>query len=659
MINQKKIYSTFCFDRIILKKDKLIKNKEGLNELAAQYVYHLRRCGLNDDKIYEMLLIHQFIKNDKSRSRKEIVEHLLQDCEEVECYEFYGQFDRTNLFCRACGNCVIDNNQFREIEYKLLLLCLYNEKMVEMVSAFEKDGPIFNCVETDEFYNENKLKGVSPSFVFPFTRLFFDEILINKMSEEKFLNSLGSKYGDEKMVFECARKLINQLMFEKSTLRRTPVNKTMAKKYATKIHNVFGRSRAFPPIGLTSKTKGNENVKQVNILEEIGSSVKNEIKDKSKKPEVTNKDEVNKQAVIKKSDNSSKEVREKTKDLKTNDIKNEPVLVKKDDKQKTDLVIKNLNKKQELPEYPSCKFVVKIDIAKLEDVYNIEDNGEVFLTFENGILEDGYISCRLVENNGMLYILCYVKCLSKYFYCNLDYEKGINMLSFYMEKKAFKIYTDMPWLLIGEFYGRKNIICSKVKSFYQMYLFLYKKDKYSFANMIYDILGCVPSKEDNVFLYTISKFQPACDLLENEIRMKNKMCELEDIGNVDILYGISMANLNDEELFCIDNNGFIKYGHNTVNDNGENVYFKFTIDMKKKFEKTTNAYIRDEIISRYIREGKLKKCIPIITNINQDSYLFKVKTEEEYEFIFNLFIFYSRCIVNESHVSFKAIVSKI
>lgn len=217
----------------------------------------------------------------------------------------------------------------------------------------------------------------------------------------------------------------------------------------------------------------------------------------------------------------------------------------------------------------------------------------------------------------------------------------------------------MPWLLIGEFYNRKNIMCSNVKSLYQMYLFLYEKDRYSFINMIYDILGCAPSGKDNVFLYTLSKLQPACDLLENEIQAKNKTGELEDIDNVDLVYGISMAKLNDEELFYIDNNGLMKYENNAVNDTRGNVCFKFIVEVKNNFEQSINSCIRDKIISRYVRDGKLKKCIPTITNINQDSYIFKVENEEEYEFIFNLFIFYSRCIVNENQVSFKTTIVKV
>ena len=103
----------------------------------------------------------------------------------------------------------------------------------------------------------------------------------------------------------------------------------------------------------------------------------------------------------------------------------------------------------------------------------------------------------------------------------------------------------------------------------------------------------------------------------------------------------------------------MKYENNAVNDTRGNVCFKFIVEVKNNFEQSINSCIRDKIISRYVRDGKLKKCIPTITNINQDSYIFKVENEEEYEFIFNLFIFYSRCIVNENQVSFKTTIVKV
>ena len=83
--------------------------------------------------------------------------------------------------------------------------------------------------------------------------------------------------------------------------------------------------------------------------------------------------------------------------------------------------------------------------------------------------------------------------------------------------------------------------------------------------------------------------------------------------------------------------------------NGEHsglfAYAEFTFDNVNSSDCTKDIrYIYEQIIGAYVGEGRLKKCCPCVKRIKSNSLVLQLNSEDEYDFLYNLLVFYSRRI---------------
>ena len=408
--------SCMCFDRMILKKDALFKTDREMDVLKQQYALHFHKMKYKDEDIYNAMLVNGLLSGNES---VQIVVELYSNADELECYEYYSMYDPQNVFCRVCPWCVVNSNQFEFEELRILQLAKYAPSNIELIASFEEDGPIFNSMVTDDYFSENKEKGAFPTFTLPFTRLYFDKVLLGGMSNEDFLECIGPEYGDYKSARECAKKLLEQLDFVVASFNRVPMTKPALKKIIADIHGVFGRTTKFPPVAFTGtkvRKRVSKKTDMTSVLSLSGKddsvhtitrdSIKKSLEEEYTAAENKINDEKNK-------GNSGRENKAEKSVERKKKIAERPV-VKTDDKEngiQTQVEIKQ--DKPEEKEYFPCAIKPYFNMMSTK-LMDTGKNKRSVSEIDNELQEKKYCLCELVNAENGDFLILYLERYNRY-----------------------------------------------------------------------------------------------------------------------------------------------------------------------------------------------------------------------------------------------------
>lgn len=326
-----------------------------------------------------------------------------------------------------------------------------------------------------------------------------------------------------------------------------------------------------------------------------------------------------------------------SKDLDENE-NNEP---KKDDKKEKKL--------------KDSAFVLKkkLNLIDNEDIVNIEENPSFLIILENGLINDGYMVCDIYMNEeNKNFIVLYVNKYKQYFIFSTDYVKGMTMLSDYVKSQSFKIFVSNPYVLCYEFYTKMNIIPAAIYSVYRLYTSLYERKNYLLSDAIQNAID-IKKVHGNIDLFYLSTYRNVCVSYIEQCKEKGLFNAVVNQMNTDILYGICLITKEDGinynlisftpkgQLKCLDTDIEVINGDYS----GLFAYAEFNFNNVISSDCTKDIkYIYEQIIGAYVGEGRLKKCCPCVKRINSNSLVFQLNGEDEYNFLYNLLVYYSRRI---------------
>lgn len=373
-------------------------------------------------------------------------------------------------------------------------------------------------------------------------------------------------------------------------------------------------------------------------------------------------------------DDSEDETLEITKQFGHNDetapSKIEEVVIKNDEEsqknqeQLTEQPSKNLDEKEDNETKKEDKkekklkestFVLKKKLSLIdnEEIVNIEENPSFLINLENGLINDGYMVCDIyVNDENRNFIVLYVNKYKQYFIFGTDYVKGMTMLSDYIKSQSFKIYVSNPYVLCNEFYTKMKIVPAAIYSIYRLYTSLYERKNYLLSDAIQNAID-IKKIHGNIDLFYLSTYRNVCVSYVEQCKEKGIFEAVINQMNTDILYGASLITNEDGvnynlisfapkgQLKCLDTDIEIINGEHS----GLFAYAEFTFDNVNSSDCTKDIrYIYEQIIGAYVGEGRLKKCCPCVKRIKSNSLVLQLNSEDEYDFLYNLLVFYSRRI---------------
>ncbi|MCR5837065.1 MAG: hypothetical protein K6G88_11210 [Lachnospiraceae bacterium] len=706
--------ASLCFDRIIANKEKLIKNESMLRELKEQYVAHLIERGVSKENVYDALLINGLA--DGTEEPLSYVEKLYIDSNDITCVEYYNRFDYSNTFCRICPFSKIDNNQFGEYERKLLLFSLYKEENANIVAEFEKEGPIFNYIATDELFLNNKY--IQPLFTLPFNRLFFDNVIMKKIEDNEFIELITRKYGDMYAARAYALQQITCLRMEVAMAARTPLSKNVATKYAREIHDVFGRSIVFPPAGLMVTRKKKKDIKQESfeqIINDTTNTALSSNEQETVEPEVTKEESLkaveqtindiseqkepdpietvepkeyddeyadsiieeniselweNSEPTDNTTDNNDDNAfippgSETVEKQNSSSLTSEP----KDKSDCEDNSNEDNNEKSSKVEdelYTPFQLINKDNLALNKNVINLGADKTFYQEFENGLLNDEYMVCELIGTNSLL-LLFYVQSVKKHFIVPLSDNALIEQLIPYFKRKKFSIYTSTPWMLIFALSSKKKVVPRGVRSIYCLYEMLYPEQKmYSLRKIIEESLNIKLSSNDNILLQSMMKYKQCYDILLKQCQEQSLENELSRRELSNVALGISMNRgsvAGGSYLLLCDKSGKI----NIVNDVIEKKfpeckYFSLSIEAYEHdgniSEQLSNT-ILDGCIAEYVENGKYKTCPLYVIGRDNNSLQLYSSSDEEYNYVFENMVVLAKKFSKMNNAGAKVMVKSL
>lgn len=373
-------------------------------------------------------------------------------------------------------------------------------------------------------------------------------------------------------------------------------------------------------------------------------------------------------------DDSEDETLEITKQFSHNDetvpSKIEEVVIKNDEEsqknqeQLTEQPSKNLDEKESNETKKEDKkekklkesaFVLKKKLSLIdnEEIVNIEENPSFLINLENGLINDGYMVCDIyVNDENRNFIVLYVNKYKQYFIFGTDYVKGMTMLSDYIKSQSFKIYVSNPYVLCNEFYTKMKIVPAAIYSIYRLYTSIYERKNYLLSDAIQNAID-IKKVHGNIDLFYLSTYRNVCVSYVEQCKEKGIFEAVINQMNTDILYGVSLITNEDGvnynlisfapkgQLKCLDTDIEIINGDHS----GLFAYAEFTFDNVNSSDCTKDIrYIYEQIIGAYVGEGRLKKCCPYVKRIKSNSLVLQLNSEDEYDFLYNLLVFYSRRI---------------
>mgnify|MGYP000883165548 CR=1 FL=1 len=644
--------SCMCFDRMILKKDTLFKTDKEMDVLKQQYALHFHKMKYKDEDIYNAMLVNGLLSGNES---VQSVVELYSNADELECYEYYNMYDPQNVFCRVCPWCVVNSNQFEFEELRILQLAKYAPSNIELIASFEEDGPIFNSMVTDDYFSENKEKGAFPTFTIPFTRLYFDKVLLGGMSNEDFLECIGPEYGDYKSARECAKKLLEQLDFVVASFNRVPMTKPVLKRIIADIHGVFGRTTKFPPVAFTG-TKVRKSVSKKTDMTSVLSlsgkddsthtittdSIKKSLEEEYAAAE--NKINEKNKGILGEENKTGKSIEKKKK------ITEKPV-IKSDDKEigiQTHVEIKQDKLKEpEEKEYSPCVIKPYFNMTSIK-LMDTGKNKRFVSEIDNELKEKKYCLCELVNTeNGDLLIL-YLERYNRYYKVSLDDEYAMKLIAERFKSKKVAIYTGMPWLLVDFFYQKHGVLLYNVYSLYSAYSLISNEDVFSLEKIIDKTLNISRKTYEDVLLYCIKNYKQAYEKIREGITDKRTADCLDTYRSIDAIYGVSFnRNLFSNgggKLVSIDSNGKEIVYSGDVHLATSGVLFKIKLHSE---DSSISKMIMFGAFARFFTAGNYKKCPFKILAVCESSVYVYVPTEDMYVFVFDFLAFYVKQICME------------
>lgn len=653
--------SCMCFDRMILKKDTLFETEEETEVLKQQYALHFHKMKYKDEDIYNAMLVNGLISGNE---KVQDIVNLYSNADEMECYEYYYMYDPQNVFCRVCPWCVVDSNQFEFEELRILQLAKYAPSNIELIASFEEDGPIFNSIVTDDYFSENKKKGAFPIFTLPFTRLYFDKVLLGGMSNSDFLECIGPEYGDSKMARECAKKLLDQLDFVVASFSRVPMTKPALKKLVAEIHGVFGRTTKFPPVAFTGTKVRKAVTKKSDVTSVLSLSGKDDnshtiTKDSIKKSLESECAAAEKKINAENSKNSKKSNNKKSFNEKKTIER--PVIDSGDKKTKPPVPEKNKQKDLAIQtkEYSPCVIKPYFNMAsvKLMDTSQVRS---YVLEIDNELKVQKYCMCEFVNTENGDLLVIYLERYNRYYKIHVSDEYALNTIAERFKNRKMKIYTGMPWLLSDFFYKKYSLLLYNVCSIYSAYSLVSNEDVFSLEKIVDKTLGVSRKNYEDVLLYCIKNYKQTYETIRRGITDK-KIAECFEINRaLDNIYGISfdrnlLAN-GGGKLISIDCNGKKIVYAGDVHLATRGVLFKIkmysdNIELSKM--------MMNEAIARFFNAGNYKKCPFKILSVDKDYMDVYVPTEDMYVFVFDFLVFYVKQICQENKAKCNMEIQRI
>lgn len=637
-------YNGICFERIFDCKERFFKSDEDLSQLYANFALYLKNQGLSYDVIYKILQIKVGLVKPDEMHGNQFIKQLIDDNETMPCYEFYNRFDSNNLFCRVCPSCPIDACQFYDLEVDILTVCLKKPNYVDIVQEELKKGALFNSVVTDELFKKSPDK-MMPAFAIPITRLYFENMILEKNSLDEFVEMIGDNFGSPVMVKDLVIKFVTKIQFESGQSVKLSSKKKLTDA-CKKIHSVFGPTSMFPPVGFVGKQKradknddnileflsDQENGNDIDSVTKLDATQKNKdnsiTKNKESSAQTENNDDVETdyealyesvslndmlmnpsiindvarkekhQDTVKEKKLSTDEKNEQVTDDENSNVIDTPaeenvIVIQENIEDENENTADNVPEKNasDKTKFKNSLFVLRKKISLLEgsDIIDIEENPSLMSNYENGLINDGYMVCDIFsDDDGRNYIVSYVNKYKQFFKFSTDFERGMNVLSDYMRSQSFKIYVSNPYVLCYEFYTKTNVIPAAIYSVYRLYTSLYERKKYMLSDAILNIVS--PKKYNgNIDLFYLSNYRTICREYVLKCKESDILDEVMCKMNADILYGTSLSFKENDvsyNLISFTPNGNLNYMDTdfeiVYGDNcGLYAYIDFDIDLQQ------------------------------------------------------------------------------
>ena len=710
-----------CFTRIVAKKDKLIKSKKDMKLLVSSYAKSLRKNGISNMEIANILMMNDFIEDIKVDQVDVLIDKIIGYVDNIECVDFYNKYDNENLLCRVCANCPIDSNMFKKDEYELLKMAMYKDKQkLEFVISLTEKGPIFNAYETDDYYEKNRLQGCYPAFIFPFTKLYFENVLCNGQTTEEFISQIDNYYGKKELIQSKVKELIDKLELEVSLLTRVPLTKASAKKKVTEINSVFGRSTYFPPIGFSGIKTRVKDKKEIEITfssingDEMAANKKGKTNavDENKNDEEKENEKQSGQDINTTVENASDDVKvqpesnqstsKATSESKDNCSSTTAPAGAKDDSHKLDNdnehhldLENNINNTESVKDNAEIKneingcvkdnensqekgsednineeeYVTQGDIFNI--TYNIDADMEKQCIYVGSdekineldcqIYEDGFISCETVRTmSGDKCILFYTKGNGNYYLLPIKNNNGMKKISKYMQRRKFKKYTGSPWLLSYYFLNECDIITRCIYSLYTLKTVLKMKCK-SCA----DVIALTLNKrviQKPWLLECIKEYKNVAIKLSEEIHSKDLDFVFNTMQNLDILLGNGYDKdiyAGGRKLIAFNQHGNMKIIKEPVTYKGHGIIFNVKVEMENKEKNKRFPFgFLVQCVCEYVEKGSQKTCPIRILSVDEEIIKVFVETSEEYQYAFEMLLYYIKTMCIDYRISANVSISK-
>lgn len=690
MENENIKYYGLCFDWIYSLKD--INDPEQRKKYKFQFASFLKKQGISYDAIYEFMMLKGLIDDKPEGMEKKEYLHRLFDSgmEYDECYFYYSEFNKDRILCRVCPHCKFDTNKFAKEEKEMLISCLMRPSLAEKIAESQKQGPIFNSVITDSFYEKSD-KTCMPACILLLSRMIFNKMIVGGMNEEEFLNSITNDYGDVDTAKQCAKDYLNMLNIEKSQLSKPPLTNAKIIAYCNHIHEDFGEKNLFPPLGIIKK-KRKRATPQVAIRDAfpaIDEAVKSNESATAKTKKTVKKEKANKENKDKivakivpentrKGDSgvsgkglknklnnvekklTSKEKVKKTKSEQTIEV--EKFTSKKEpaennfEKTKVEKIEKNETTSSSVDEKAEIKNINPVSFAfehiiggnDLRNMNYVKHKDKAFEQMENEMVNNKYICCDVFRaSQGNVLIVFYVDSSKKYYFMDVQNNEVFVPMLRYFRSNNFEIYTSIPWALCCLIYELHNVVATNVFSVYRFASVLNSRDKLLLSDSINDLCKHKECSE-NLDLFYLSLYGEYMREARERCYEKDLMGYIKEISNNDILYGISMnydTITHNDNLLRLTPEGKIKYYDEPIeNETNNGISFELMFNVVGKNVPTTAAEVCRKVIDEYVSSGNLKKCIPQILRVGDNCCCIHVRNKNEYDYVYDMFSFYGRRI---------------
>lgn len=648
---------SICFNMMIAKSNSLFTTNEDFLEFKQQYSRYLHKRKFSDQDIYEALLLNRIINDDEKLDN---IKNYYDNAQELECYEYYNKYDPHNMFCRVCPECIINNNQFAEEETKILQMAMYAPANIDYIASLEEDGPIFNSVVADEFFMKNKKSGISPTFVLPFTRLYFDRVLVGKMPINDFIESIDSEYGSCEEARECAANIIDGLELVVSTLNRVPLTKPSLKKIVSNIHSVFGRTTKFPPLGCTWE-KPMETKSKTSTFASLSLSGEDDCEHTITKDDIMQI--VGKDVAIIKGAAESETGDVESEDNKSEHINNDDNVSLEEQSGVGTTTAPTEEKQPEISQektYKPCVIKPYINLKTVK-LISLSRNIELVSQFCGELKELKYCICEYVGTDDGDAIIFFSEKHNRFYVLKLNDEYASGLVLNCFKNRKFCIYTAMPWHLSNQIYKTHKIILNNVKSVYVAYTMFNKQlEKISLEQIINESTNQEKKQWEDVVLYCIRNYKKTYDFLYDKIENTLSVDDLDSKERMNVVYGISY----DRDLICnggdklvsMDGNGIVKVFSGVAHLSVQGVLFQISIKCENK---ALASEILLNVINDFVISGNYKKCPFRIASMSNNNLFGYVVDEDMYVFVFDLIVFFAKKLCMKRKLSCNVEIKKL